>query len=96
MCGGRGWQLVVEQPLPVDMEAIPDEVYRSLPGLALLTDIHLEPISAPESARKIAIKVANAIARPDHGAVLDEQEGALTVPRGVTRTERSRATPSSS
>lgn len=84
-CGGRSWQLVVEQPLPVDMEDIPDEVYRSLPGLAFLTDIHLEPISAPESARKFATKVANAIARPAHGAVLDEQEDALTVPRGVMR-----------
>lgn len=83
--GGRGWQVVVREPLAVEMEDIPDQVYRSLPGLAFLTEIHLEPSAAPDTARKFAARVATAIARDAHGAVLDEQEETLTLPRGVKR-----------
>jgi len=84
-CSGRGWRLVVNQPVLVDGDDIPAQVVRSLPGLAFLTELHLEPNSAKESARTFALGVATAIARASHGAVLDEQEGTLTLPRGVRR-----------
>jgi hypothetical protein len=83
--GAGGWQLAVEEPVPVEEEDVPAEVDRSLPGLAFLTEIHLEPFDAPEAARKFAAKVAGAIAKAAHGAVVDEQAVTVDLPRGVKR-----------
>lgn len=83
--GVRGWQLAVEEPLAVEGEDVPGQVDRSLPGLAFLTEIHLEPVDAPEAARKFATTVAGAIAKAAHGAVVDEQSGTVDLPRGVKR-----------
>lgn len=83
--GARSWQLILQRPLAIDLEDMPEEVGRSLPGLAFLTELHLEPASAPESARRFATKVAKAIAKSAHGAVVDDQVGTIALPRGVRR-----------
>jgi len=83
--GVRDWQLTIQEPVAIELEDMPRQVSRSLAGLAFLTEMHLEPASAPESARRLAAQAANAIAKAAHGAVVDEQVGTLVLPRGVKR-----------
>ena len=81
----RKWQLVVQQPVAIEAEDLPRDLAQSLPGLAFLTEIHLEPASAPQSARRLATNAANAIAKSAYGVVVDDQLGTPAVPRGVKR-----------
>jgi hypothetical protein len=82
------WQVVVQEPVNVELEDVPSQVVSALPGVAFLTEIHLEPYGAPSAARSLATKAASAIAKASHGAVVDEQAETLKLPRGIKRYRR--------
>ncbi len=82
---GRGWQVVVTGPHRVAPEDVPDEVQEVLPGIGFMTEVSLEPLSAPKSAMQLVVKTARAIGRGAHGAVADPQEGTVRTPSGVKR-----------
>lgn len=81
----KTWQIVCDSSSRILPEDIPEQVANCLPGISFLTEIILEPISAPESARKEALRTASRIAKLSHGIVLDRQKDELTTPRGVKR-----------
>lgn len=82
---GRNWQIVVSGPHEVLPEDVPAEVAGELPGIGFLTELSIEPITAPKSALQVAQKAARAIGKAAHGVVVDEQEGTSTTPAGVKR-----------
>lgn len=84
---GRGWQLTINPSLRVLPEDIPPEVDGALPGIAFQTEINLSPISAPESARRVAVRTAGHFAKIASGIVHDPQTNTLTTPRGTRRLE---------
>jgi hypothetical protein len=79
------WQIVAGPTSNVEEEDIPEEIYRALPGIRYLTELNLEPIHAPASARKALGRAAARLAQVGHGLVLDRQQGTLSTPRGVRR-----------
>lgn len=79
------WQIVCGSPSRVLPEDVPEQVSVCLPGISYLTEMVLEPIGGPESAKKEMFQVANRIAKSSHGIVLDKQTGELSTPRGVKR-----------
>jgi hypothetical protein len=85
------WQIVVGPIAYVEEEDIPEEVFRALPGIQYLTEINLEPIHAPETARKRQQRMANRIAKATTGVVFDPQQDSISSPRGTKRVSRSPA-----
>jgi len=81
----RQWQIICGPPDVVLPEDIPEEVSASMPGIAFLTELVLEPISAPESAKKVLLRAAGAVAKASHGVVYDSQTDELTTPKGVMK-----------
>jgi hypothetical protein len=79
------WQIVAGPTSSVEEEDIPEEIHRVLPGIRYLTELNLEPIHAPASARKTLGRTAARLAQDGHGLVLDPQQGTLSTPRGVKR-----------
>jgi hypothetical protein len=90
-CLGGSWTLdrgtwqIVGNVSEVDLEDVPVEVAGALPGLRYLVGLRLEPVSAPESARRFVKHIAADIAKHAHGLVFDPQEDRLKLPSGVTR-----------
>ena len=87
------WQIVAGPASRVEGEDIPEEVYRALPGIRYLTELNLEPIHAPASARKVLARAAGRLAQNGHGLILDPQQGTLSTPRGVQRVVSSSSRP---
>jgi hypothetical protein len=83
---GRGWQIVVDGPLHVETEDIPEQVRTVLPGVRFLTQFHLEG-NAPATAQKKLMTLARDVARTARGVVIDQQHGTVETPRGVQRLE---------
>ena len=81
----RNWQIVVSASAQVFPEDVPEELARMLPGIGYLTELNLEPISAPKSARKLLRTVSRRLARGAHGVILDPQTDTLATPTGVKR-----------
>jgi len=79
------WQIVVGPRSRVEEEDIPEDVFRSLPGIQFVTEMNLEPIHAPEAAHKMLQRMAARIAKDSYGVVLDPQQDTITSPRGVKR-----------
>lgn len=79
------WQIVLNAADRVLPEDIPEDVARTLPGIAFRTELNLSPISAPETARKLLRRTALAIAKGAHGIVVDPQMDTFTTPKGVRR-----------
>jgi len=82
---GKGWQIALDGPHEVEPEDIPEEVSSCLPGLSYLVRLHLEPGSAPKTARQLVIRTARKIAREANGVLFDQQTDAIETPRGVKR-----------
>lgn len=82
---GRQWQVVVGPQQRVELEDVPDEVAALLPGIAFLTELNLEPINAPQTARTLLMRAAKSLAKVLHGVIEDPQDGSLTAPGGVRR-----------
>ena len=79
------WQIVCNAPSRVLPEDVPAHVAGCLPGISYLTEMVLEPISGPESAKKELLRAASRIAKSSHGVVLNKQTDELITPRGVKR-----------
>ena len=80
-----GWALHVGDAAAVEPEDVPAEISETLPGVAFVVDLALQPVSAPTAAQKALRKVAMAIAREAHGAIEDPQLGEVTLGKGVRR-----------
>jgi len=83
--GGKGWLVNVSANQEVLAEDIPEDINGALPGIRFLTELSLEPIHAPKSARALLRRVAQSIAKAAHGVVFDPQQDALELPSGVKR-----------
>jgi hypothetical protein len=69
VCSGRGWQIVVGPQHRVEFEDVPYQIHATLPGVQHMTELNLEPISAPRSAHTLLRRVAKALASSGYGAV---------------------------
>lgn len=79
------WQIVVNNSLKVEDEDINNEVLPLLPGISYLTELNLEPISAPESGKNLLLKIAKSIAKDVVGIIEDPQTNNLIAPSGIKR-----------
>lgn len=79
------WQIVVNESVKVEKEDIPEEIQPLLPGIKYLTELNLEPIHAPKSAKKVLIKTAKNIAKDIVGIVEDPQDDTVMAPSGLKR-----------
>lgn len=84
---GGTWQIVLSGPFEADPEDIPQEVHQDVPGARFLTELSIEPISAPSSALALGRKIARAVATAARGVVEDPQEDTITKGRRVRRLE---------
>jgi hypothetical protein len=81
----RDWQISICESNRIEPEDVPEGVTRALPGIAILTEIHVQPITAATRAKKLANKTASALAKAAHGVVLDLQLETMITPSGVKR-----------
>ncbi len=86
----RGWQIVLAPSDRVLIEDLPVEVASILPGIRYLTQLNLEPLSAPKRAHTLLRRVSNRLAKSAHGVVLDPQTDTLSTPSGVRRFRRAK------
>lgn len=82
---GRGWQIVVDEPVGVDPEEVSEEIGALLPGIAYLTRVSLEPGHAPSNAHQLLQRCARNLAKAAYGVTYDPQEGSLKLGTGVKR-----------
>lgn len=82
------WQVVVGTQDSVLLEDIPQEISASIPGISFLTELNLEPISAPDAAKQLLLRTASTLAKASHGIVYDCQTDEIITPRGVRRFSR--------
>jgi hypothetical protein len=92
----RDWQIVIGRSVKVLPEDVPEAVAQALPGIAYLTELNLSPIDAPEAARKFLSRSAAATAKAIHGVVFDPQADQVTLPSGIKRFARPRASENAS
>jgi len=81
----KHWQVLCGSPDRVLPEDVPPTISANLPGISFVTELILEPIGAPDSARKLLARAARSVARASHGLVFDRQADEITTPRGVRR-----------
>ena len=80
----KNWQIVISASDRVEPEDIPEEIGKLLPGIEWLTNLNLEGKATGEALR-VAQSAATDLARYGHGTVLDQQDGSIRLPSGVTR-----------
>jgi hypothetical protein len=83
--GPGTWQVVVGPQHRVELEDTPPDVLAALPGIRHMIELALEPTAAPQSAYSLLRRTAKLLASAGHGAILDQQTGAITTPSGVHR-----------
>jgi hypothetical protein len=81
----RSWQIVLNASAKVLLEDIPSDITSILPGISYLTELNLEPISAPKSALRLLQNISKRLAKAAHGVVFDPQTATLITRRGVKR-----------
>ena len=81
----QNWQIVVNSSVKVLLEDIPENVAGMLPGICYLTELNLEPISAPKSAHSLLSTVSKHLAKTAHGVVVDPQTDTVIAPAGAKR-----------
>jgi hypothetical protein len=79
------WQLTVKPSIEVVGQDLPRNIDRSLPGIAYLTQLTLDPENAGQEAIDFLIKVANRLSVSAHGVFLDQQTKHLTIPSSIKR-----------
>jgi|GEM_PF-1360953 len=82
---GNGWQVVISRSVSVEPEDIPDTIMQSLPGISYMTEINIEPISAPDKIRNETLRLCKALAKEMKGVVEDLQDGIVKMPSGVKK-----------
>ena len=83
----KEWQIVISESCEVDEEDVVPEIFSLLPGIKYLTEINLEPITAPKKAINYLKKVSKYIAKTTYGVVVDEQIDVVETPSGIKRVE---------
>ena len=81
----NGWQIVLNKSQLVEHEDVPYDVLPLLPGISYLTEINLEPIHSPETAKRLQINIAKGIAKDIIGVIEDPQAELIISPSGVKR-----------
>jgi len=82
---GNDWQVVISRSVVVESEDIPDKIMQSLPGISYMTEINIEPISAPDKIRNETLRLCKTLAKEMKGVVEDPQEGTIKLPSGVKK-----------
>ncbi len=83
--GSRRWQIVVTASDRVLPEDLPVGIQSQLPGIRYLTNLHLEPLSAPKSAHRLLGRVSRQLAEVCHGVIVDPQADTISTPSAVRR-----------
>lgn len=81
----RDWQLVVNPPLSVLPEDVPEDAGKLVPGIGYKTDLSLEPTDAPDRAYRLLSRVSKRLGKTAHGVVIDPQTDTISSPTGVKR-----------
>lgn len=81
----KDWQIVVNKSNKIEDEDIDQNVLPFLPGISYLTELNLEPVGAPETARSVQMKVAKAIGKEVIGVIQDPQKDEIIAPSGTKR-----------
>lgn len=81
----KNWQIVINNSDKVLFEDVPEDVAVLVPGIGYLTELNLEPISAPKSAHKLLTTVSKRLGNAAHGVILDPQTEEVITPSGITR-----------
>ncbi|HXC99464.1 MAG TPA: hypothetical protein VN048_08995 [Verrucomicrobiae bacterium] len=82
----KNWQLVFHYAGKIEPEDIPAAVFQELPGIAYLTEAHIEgAASATDRAR--AIRIAKKLARATRGVLVNPQEETTETARGIKRVD---------
>jgi hypothetical protein len=81
----KNWQIVINSSTKVLFEDLPEDVVAEVPGISYLTELNLEPIGAPMSARKQLLAVSKHLGKAAHGVILDPQTDEVITPSGVKR-----------
>jgi len=82
---GKGWQVVVDNPISVDAEDLPEQVGSLLPGIAYLTRIALEPGGVSRTAHQLLMRSARSLAKAGHGVIYDPQNDVAALGAGVKK-----------
>ena len=82
---GNGWQVVISHSAVVELEDIPDTIMQSLPGISYMTEINIEPISAPDKIKNETLRLCKTLAKEMKGVVEDPQDGTVKLPSGVKK-----------
>jgi hypothetical protein len=82
---GNGWLINISPSLTVEPEDIPDTIMQALPGISYLTEINVEPISAPGEIRNETLRLCKALAKEMKGVVEDPQDGTVKLPSGMKK-----------
>ena len=82
---GDGWQAIISRSVTVEPEDIPDTIMQALPGISYMTEINIEPISAPDKVRNETLRLCKALATEIKGVVEDPQDGTIKMPSGVKK-----------
>lgn len=81
----KSWQIVVNSSVAVDDDEISDEISTALPGVSYHTELLLEPMDAPDVARKVLVRVAKGLATESRGLAFDRQEESILLPSGTKK-----------
>lgn len=81
----RSWQITIGFPQSVEPEDVPQQASELLPGLSVLVECSLEPVSAPKAAQSRLKAAALAVSGELAGLVEDPQESSLKSPRTSKR-----------
>jgi hypothetical protein len=79
---GNRWLVEFSYAVRVEAEDIPEHVAAAVSGLAWLTDVGIQPISAPDDAKGAIKEALRTLAEKFHGVVEDQQIDGLLLPSG--------------
>lgn len=81
----KDYQFIFMKEIPVLEEDIPDDVFKTLPGLQYLIECSIEPITSKETVIKDMLKIIKSIAKDAIGTIFDPQTDEIITPSGITR-----------
>lgn len=81
----HSWQIIASKADRVLPEDMPDGILSAIPGIQFCTELRLQPIDAPESAKKKLLQIAGSLAKASRGVFLDCQTDELVTPKGLKR-----------
>ena len=82
----KDYQFIFMKEVPVLEEDIPDDLFKSLPGLQYLIECSIQPITSKENVIKDIIRIIKGIAKNAIGTIYNPQTDEIITPSGLTRT----------